>query len=273
MTTQYLQHAGGRLAYDDMGAGPLILCVPGMGDLRAEYRFLAPQLVAAGFRVVTLDVRGHGETSARWPDYSVGAIGADMVALLRTLGAGPAVVVGTSMAAGAAVCAAAAAPVSVAGLVLIGPFVRDMQPAWQRRLMFSLLFARPWGAGAWTSYFANFFPTAKPADFAAYTASLGRNLREPGRLEALRAMMLASKQASETALAQVRSPALVVMGTRDPDFKDPAAEARLLAERLSGSVQLIAGAGHYPQVEMPEVTGVAILTFVRQAQASLLHVA
>jgi AcrR family transcriptional regulator len=39
------------------------------------------------------------------------------------------------------------------------------------------------------------------------------------------------------------------MGTKDPDFSDPAAEARLTAERLTGSadVTLVHGAGHYPR--------------------------
>ncbi len=272
MDTQYLDQPAGRLAYDDSGgSGPLVVGVPGMGDLRAEYRFLVPQLAEAGCRVATLDVRGHGETSARWADYSVGAVGKDIVALLRTLDAGPAVVVGTSMAAGAALCAAADAPEAVAGRVLSGPFVRDMQPAWQRRLMYNLLFSRPWGLSVWARYYASLYPSAKPADFAAYTAHQQANLREPGRLEALRAMMVASKQASAAALAQVKTPTLVVMGTRDPDFPDPAAEARRVAEALGGTVQMIEGAGHYPHAERPDLTGPAIAAFVHQVQTVGQH--
>jgi hypothetical protein len=34
--------AEGTLAYDDQGAGPLVVMVPGLGDLRQEYRFLTP---------------------------------------------------------------------------------------------------------------------------------------------------------------------------------------------------------------------------------------
>ncbi|OUC04926.1 hypothetical protein RY27_30400, partial [Litorilinea aerophila] len=124
MSTRYLDVADGFLAYDDQGEGPLVVCVPSMGDLRAEYRYLVPQLVDAGYRVVTLDVRGHGESSVGWTDYSVAGVGSDLVALLRALDGGPAVLVGTSMAAGAAVWAAAEAPELVAGLVLVGPFVR-----------------------------------------------------------------------------------------------------------------------------------------------------
>ncbi|MBI3943830.1 MAG: alpha/beta fold hydrolase [Chloroflexi bacterium] len=151
MPTQYQKHQNGKIAYDDTGSGPLVLCIPSMGDLRGEYRFLAPQLAAAGYRVVTLDVRGHGETSTRWPDFSVGAIGSDMLALIRSLHAGPAVLIGTSMAAGAAVWAAEA-PELVTGLVLIGPFVRG-EGSWPLQLLFTVLFARPWGPAMWRRHY------------------------------------------------------------------------------------------------------------------------
>jgi len=59
-----------------------------MGDLRQEYRFLSGQLVEAGYRAVSMDVRGHGETSIGWGDYSVAGVGADMVGLIRHLDAG-----------------------------------------------------------------------------------------------------------------------------------------------------------------------------------------
>jgi len=107
MATQFFQHQNGRLAYDDAGSGPLVICIPSMGDVRGEYRFLAPQLVAAGYRAVTLDVRGHGESSTDWSDFSVAAIGSDILALIRHLKADSAFVIGTSMAAGASVWAAA----------------------------------------------------------------------------------------------------------------------------------------------------------------------
>jgi pimeloyl-ACP methyl ester carboxylesterase len=263
METHYLESAGGRIAFDEQGAGPLVLCVPGMGDLRSEYRFLAPQLVAAGYRVVTMDVRGHGQTSASWPDYSVAAIGGDIVALMGHLSAGPAALIGTSMAAGAAVCAGALAPAAVSRMVLVGPFVRDTMAQWQRTIMFYPMFSRPWGLRLWANYYRSLYPTARPADFATYVAGQQNNLREGGRLEALRAMMVASKQASEDALGKIRAQVLVIMGSRDPDFKSPAEEAQLVAARLHGQVRMIEGAGHYPQAEMPEQTGAAIVAFLR----------
>ena len=47
--TSYLSRPSGRIGYDVAGAGPLVLLVPGMGDLRAAYRFLAPALPDAGY--------------------------------------------------------------------------------------------------------------------------------------------------------------------------------------------------------------------------------
>ena len=160
MNTQFLKHGAGTIAYDDAGSGPLIICVPSMGDLRGEYRFLAPQLVAAGYRVVTMDVRGHGESSTAWADFSVAGVGSDIVALAQALDAGPAIVVGTSMAAGAAVWAAAEAPALFAGLALIGPFVRG-ETSTLNRLLYAALFARPWGPAAWLRYFSTLFANAQ----------------------------------------------------------------------------------------------------------------
>ena len=94
--THVLSRPGGRLAYDDTGSGPLVVCVPGMGDLRSEYRLLAPRLEAAGHRVVTLDLRGHGESDATFDDHERTTVGDDVVALLDRLDAGPAHLVGTS---------------------------------------------------------------------------------------------------------------------------------------------------------------------------------
>ena len=271
MNTQYLAVSTGTLAYDDQGAGPLVLCVPSMGDVRREYRFLAPLLVGAGYRVVTMDVRGHGESSVKWPDYSVAGVGADMLALIRYLNAGPALLVGTSMAAGASVWAAAEAPELVAGMVLIGPFVRDMGPLWPGRLLFSVLFANPWGRAAWMWYFSTLYPTRKPADWLEYTARLRRNLKEPGRMQALRSMIMASKRASGERLERVQAPALVVMGTRDPDFKQPAQEAQLVGMALHAPVHMIEGAGHYPHAEMPEQVAPVVIAFFQQVQEPVSH--
>lgn len=263
MATQFFQHQNGRLAYDDAGSGPLVICIPSMGDVRGEYRFLAPQLVAAGYRAVSLDVRGHGESSTAWSDFSVAAIGSDILALIRHLKADSAFVIGTSMAAGASVWAAAEAPGLIRGLVLIGPFVRGGGDV-TSRLMYGALFARPWGPAMWLKYFNTLYPTRQPADFAAYTAALHANLKAPGRMEALHKMLMASKLASEERLPRVTAPVKVLMGSKDRDFKDPEAEAKLVATSLRGTYHMIENAGHYPHAEMPDLVGPIILATLKE---------
>ena len=263
MSTKTFEHQNGRIAYDEAGSGPLVICAPGLGDLRAEYRFLAPQLVEAGYKVVTMALRGHGDSSAAWPDYSAAAIGSDMLALIRHLDAGPAILIGNSKSGGAAVWAAAEAPDRVSGLVLISPFVRAALPAWQAKLLFTPLFIGPWGPAVWIRYYRSLYPSEKPADFPSYLSALADNIRQPGRMVALRAMMTSTEGYLEKRLDDVSAPALVIMGTRDPDFKDPAAEANWLAEQLSGQAHVVEGAGHYPHAEMPTTSGPAIVSFLQ----------
>ena len=268
MTTQYLQLRDGKIAYEESGSGPLVVCVPGMGDLRGEYRYLVPQIVAAGYRVVSMDLRGHGETSPSWPDYSVGAVGSDVLALIRSLDAGPAIVVGTSMAAGAAVWAAVGSPEWVARRVLLVPALPGAPPP-QIILLYASLSIPPWGHSVGLSHFSSLFPTNPPQDYPEYSARLRANLRQPGRMEALQRMIFASKTASEERLSQVGVPALVIMGGKDRDFKDPEAEARWVAQRVHARYEMVPESGHYPHVEFPELVAPLVLAFLQELSAEV----
>lgn len=264
--TSFLKLAEGSIAYEDSGgSGPLVICVPGLGDVRQQYRFLTPILVGARYRVVTMDLRGMGESSAAWSDYSAAAVGSDIVALIEHLGATRAVVIGNSMAAAAAVWAAAQAPDRVSGIVLIDPFVRDIPTSWATAALLKIAFVRPWGIAAWSAYYGSLYPTSKPSDFDDYRAALRRNLSEPGRLDALHAQLDASKASCEARIAAVKAPVLVIMGSKDPDFSDPAVEANLVATRLHGELIMVDGAGHYPHAEMPDKVGPAIIKFLVDA--------
>jgi pimeloyl-ACP methyl ester carboxylesterase len=264
--TQMLKLADGEIAYDDTGGdGPVVICVPGIGDVRAQYRFLAPKLTAAGFRVVTMDLRGLGESTVGWSDYSAASVGADIVALIRHLGAKHAYIVGNSMAAAAAVWAAAEVPNQVEGIVLVGPFVRDMPTSMFLTGFLKVATVRPWGPSFWNMYYGSLYKTAPPADLSAYRDALLANLKEPGRIEATRAMIFASKAPCEARIPQVRAPVLVVMGARDSDFDDPAIEAEWVASHLHGKKLMVDGAGHYPHVEYPGVVAGATIEFFKGA--------
>ena len=264
--TEYLEVAGGRIAFDDTKTpGPLIVCVPALGDVRASYRFLVPQLMATGYRVVTMDLRGHGESSVGWSDYSDTAIAGDVLALLHSLQAGPAILVGNSYGGAATAYAAAIEPDAVAGLVLLDAFVRDIpQGAFQR---FGLRAVALLGVNAWMAYYKSLYKTTPPADLNDYNKALTANLKQPGRYDAVKAMMFASHAAVEPRLADVKAPTLIIVGSQDSDFPNPAGEAHLIAEKLTNvaikQVQVIEGAGHYPQAEKPEQVLAVLLPFLQ----------
>jgi pimeloyl-ACP methyl ester carboxylesterase len=262
MSTQYLDVTGGRIAYELTGPeqGALVILVHGTGDTRKTYRFLVPQLTAAGYRVATMDVRGYGESTAAWPDYLAASVGADVAALIRHLGR-PAIVIGHSIACASAVYAAAAAPSDVRAVVQLSTSSGEGSFSLMMRLAARLVATR---AAFWGMYYKSLFPTAKPADLGPYVKELAGGLRQRGRLAPLRGQIAEMLAGVHAPFAEVTCPSLIVMGSKDKDVPDPAREASVVAERLGGpaTVQIIPDAGHYVHAEMPELTGAAVLSFL-----------
>jgi len=259
--TQFLELGGGRLAYDDTGTGPLIVATPAMLDLRCELRYLTPLLVEAGFRVVTVDQRGMGETSAQWPAYGSAPLGDDLAALIRHLDAGPAIIYGTSNGAAAGVNVAVQWPELVRGLVLVAPFVRDGRQSWVQRQLMQLLRIPALTLPIYMSYFPKWEPR-RPADFAAHAAALRANLKEPARRRVILAYLLQqTHRAAERRLSQVTVPSLVIMGTADVDWADPAAEAKWIVRQLGSELLMLDGTGHHPHIDCAPEIAEAVTTF------------
>jgi pimeloyl-ACP methyl ester carboxylesterase len=264
--TSHLVRPEGRIGYDVAGTSPLLVLVPGMGDLRAGYRFLAAALRAAGYRVACTDLRGHGDSDATFGSYGDEETADDIVALITELG-GPAVVVGNSMSAGSAVIAAARRPELVSGLVLVGPFVRDPAVSPARRMLLRAAMARPWAALAWKSYLPKLYAGLRPADFGEYRDRVVASLGRPGYARAFSLTTRTSHAPAEVVLGRVVVPVLVIMGERDPDFGDPAAEAAWIAQATGGQVVTVPEAGHYPQSQQPVITTDAVLRFLAAVQS------
>ncbi|MFX4291997.1 alpha/beta fold hydrolase [Streptomyces bohaiensis] len=276
-STEHLGVDGGTIAYEVSGSGPLIVLAHGMGDSRAAYRLLAPALVAAGHRVASVDLRGCGESSTAWSDWSRTAVAGDLLALIRHLG-GPAVLVGHSLAGGAATIAAAREPELVTAVVQLAPFTRkqsiapgDLRVKRFRQGMLRLLGAGVFGSTRWwLSYLDVAYPGTKPRDWSQRLAAIEAKLREPGRMKALQGMGRSAPTDAGAQLAQVRRPVLVVMGTRDPDWADPHAEGSAVVEALPaglGRLEMIEGAGHYPHDQYPDQVLSLVLDFLRSDAA------
>lgn len=186
------------------------------------------------------------------------------MALTRALGS-PAILVGNSMSAAAAVWAAAEAPAMVAGLVLIGPFVRKAHVSVLTRAIFRLALSRPWGRAAWVSYYRRLYSGHPPHDLASHQTAIRASLARPAHWRAFVATTHTSPAPAEQRIADVATPVLVVMGAQDPDFPNPAVEAQWIADRTAGTVVLIDHAGHYPQAEYPDLVTSAVLSFLKEA--------
>ena len=276
--TEYLTVEGGTLAYELTGAaGPLVVLAHGVGDSRAAYRFLAPALVEAGYRVAAVDLRGCGESSVDWPSYTRTDIAGDLIALVAHLG-GPAVLVGHSIAGGAVTIAAAKAPQLVSAVVELAPFTRkqqvrigDMRVRAFRRGTTHLMATTVLGSTRqWAKYLTAAYPGAKPVDWETRLGQITAMLQEPARMKVLQAMLRTSPADAGEQLGNVTCPVLVVEGSGDPDWAAPRAEGEAIVADLRaglGRLQVIDGAGHYPHVQFPQQTLAAVLPFLSSVGA------
>jgi len=275
--TERLDISGHRLAYDVTGQGPLVVLAHGIGDSRHSYRFLAPALAAAGYRVASIDIRGCGDSSLGWDGYSRTDIAGDLVAVVRHLG-GPAVIIGQSISGGAATIAAATAPDLITGVIELAPFTRA-----QSLDLGGLVRVKRFRAGSiqlaqvvilgrlasWKKYLDLAMP-AKPADWDSELARIEAKLSEPGRMKALQAMCKAGAGDAGAQLASVTCPVLVIEGSADPDWASPRAEGeKIIADlpRDLGELAVIEGAGHYPHVQTPDQVLALALPFLTRALA------
>jgi hypothetical protein len=59
--TEFLDVPGGRIACDVTGSGTLVVSSHGIGDRRQAYRFLAPMVAQAGYRVAKISPSVQGD--------------------------------------------------------------------------------------------------------------------------------------------------------------------------------------------------------------------
>lgn len=249
-----------KLAHDDTGGdGRLIVLLPGAGDVRSENRFLVELLAAAGHRVINVDLPGHGESAAA-VSYGVQETAEALAELLEGLDAGPAIVVGNSFAPAAAAWLGAERPELVAGIVLMSAHLETAP--WFGRAMLSALLRGPIAAPMWRMAYRGWYKQNPPVDLDTEIAKLTQMYRDPDRRRAARETLIADREGLDERLERLDLPSLVVFGAEDDHFSDPRAEAQAIADKLSGTVLMVEGAGHYPHVEQPELVAEATLRFI-----------
>ncbi|KAJ3283542.1 hypothetical protein HDU79_008971 [Rhizoclosmatium sp. JEL0117] len=275
--TQTVAFESSTIAFEDSGpstktsnsSGKTFYCLPGIGDFRHSYRFLAPKLVQAGHRVICQDLRGVGDSGTKFESYSIDDCSKDIDVVLAHLNIkNPVILVGNSLSAAVAITFAADHPSKVEKVITIGGFFRDMPSDAYFRPLTPLLFNHYWGQPVWLSAFKGFF-AKPPADIDEYCAAVkAKMLSNCDHASIIGAMIRATKEPTWAKIPAIKCPVLLIMGSKDPDFKNPKEETEFVAKNIEEragvqvSQALIEGVGHYPHNEAVDETLNAIISFI-----------
>lgn len=132
--------AGIQLYYEDVGAGPVLLWVPGTG-LRGRTWEHQIEAFRDRYRCISVDLRGSGESSGADTDFSVADLAADLSRLLDTLQVEAATVIGLSLGSAVAQELALLRPELVTRLVLLATWSSSSAEHHVRRHFESRLYA------------------------------------------------------------------------------------------------------------------------------------
>jgi pimeloyl-ACP methyl ester carboxylesterase len=239
------------LHYRISGSGPPLLLLHGLGSSAEDWELQVP-VFSRFFRVVAVDLPGHGRSAAGPGRLTVEGMAGAVAGLLGELGVGPADVLGLSLGGCVAQALAARHPARVRRLVLVNTFAR-LQPAGRRGALrmaqrLGLLLAAPMPTVA-AHVARGLFPRPEQRGFYEQcVARLGRNRRRAY----LAAVLAIARFDARPWLPGLRCPALVVVGDRDQTV--PRAAALALYRALPrAELALIEDSGHATPIDHAEV--------------------
>lgn len=277
---KFVEANGVRFAYIEEGTGPLVLLFHGYPETARSFGAVQKKIAAAGYRVVAPYMRGYPPTGfAPDGDYSVPTLSRDVIALIDAFGAPNAIVVGHDWGAAAVYAAAAndtggkittlvalAIPQSRAfvgdpSAFMEAPHFVYYQLPWAERLLWSNDFAHV------DRIYRTWSPAYEPPP--EVLADIKATLRVPGAtastLSYYWALFKADPKAQEEAAAKtIAVPTLVIAGRNDgPANLDRFEKAR---SAFTGQYQFVVlETGHFPQLEAPDQTADAIISFIGPA--------
>jgi pimeloyl-ACP methyl ester carboxylesterase len=254
---------GARIAYSDEGEGrPLVL----LHGLMADSEFFAGQRpLARSFRVIAVDLRGHGRSPAGPVPPTIDLLAGDVTGLARTLELEGAVGVGWSLGA------------AVLWRVLTGPASRKFEGAVVVDMTPRVLNDRNWNLGL-SRETCEARSQAIRDDFPAFAAAAGQAIFAAPGPEADRAAeaFAANDPAAIGALWEslvgedfrpllrsIRQPTLVVHGAHSHLYGADTADHLVQALPMARAV-VFDSSGHAPHLEQPELFNATLREFAAE---------
>lgn len=256
---------GMTLAYDDLGPrdGQPVLLVHGHPFDRSMWRPQVARLTGSGFRVVTPDLRGYGQSKSQNTKTGLDVFASDLVELADRLHLERFVLGGLSMGGQIVMQLVADHSGRVAAVVLADTFAGlDTPQAKQARYDTADRITEE----GMESYAEELLPKmiskqtreTRP-DVEAHVRKMMRNAPKDGAAAALRGR--AGRPDYTDGLENISVPTLVVVGSED-EFT-PVADAELIHRKVRGStLVVIEGAGHLPNLERETEFDEALSTFL-----------
>lgn len=258
---------GIEMAYTDQGPdmGPKGLPVVFLHAFPLNKSMWEPQIQALAdrFRVITLDLRGHGESSAPLWRYTMKQFADDVKGLLDHLAIRQAVLIGLSMGGYVLFAFYRQYADRVKALVLADTRAGTDTPEGKagRYAMAQAAYKEGLSTVEEAMLPRLLSPAAlqeKPA-LVEEVAAFIRSTPLSGIVGDLMAM--SDRSDAIPLLPQIRCPTLVIVG--DQDQATPPHEAKLMVEKIPGArLEVIPGAGHLANLEQPEAFNKAVSAFL-----------
>lgn len=232
---------GIEIEYEVTGNGPTLVLSHGYGSTR--HMWDGQHHAFPGWRVVSWDMRGHGQTDSPVDPkaYSAALTVADMRALLEHVGVERAVIGGLSLGGYVSLAFALAHPAMTRALVICdsGPGYRNAEAraGWNQRAFERAANLEGQGLDALTR-------RSRETQQAVHRSA-------QGLAHAARGMLAQENSQVIDGLAGLRVPTLVIVGDQDQPFVAP---SEYMAKKIPGArLAVIPGAGHSSNLDQPEI--------------------
>lgn len=243
---------GVTLAYTDRGRGLPLVFLHAFPLNRMMWRPQEEALCSA-FRIVTIDLRGHGESDAPLWHYSLEQAADDVWGLLDYLSVPQAVFVGLSMGGYILFALYRKQPDRVKGLVLADTRAQADTPEGRQGRFQMAQIAYTQGPAAIADLMLPKLLSEETIQKNAELVQQVRGMMEGTQISGIAGALMAMAERADSMefLSQIACPTQVVVG--ECDVATPLADAAVMADRIPGAqLAVIPGAAHLSNLEQPD---------------------